>query len=437
MDLIIKVKTILNKSLFRDASVVFGGNVTAAIILILTSTILGRNLGVSSFGEISTLISAVTFIVGLSDLGITITTIRLSGKYIRNDPERYKFITLLTFILYSLIGLVVTLLGFFLAPYLSKLWFKSDAYIYVVWISMATAGILSASSYISATLQAHQKFNQLAVWAVVPTALRSFFMICAVVWKLSITAVMFSYLIAVVISTAAGVVLFVWKFIHFDAYTYPDKGMITREFFSFSKWIAVTVIFSTIATRFDTILLASRSNSIQVGIFAAANQLAMAALMIVNVLNTTLMPRVTRLETHSDYRSYFRESYLIAGLAAFGFILVLLLSQPVVTLLFGPEFLMSVNVFRLLLIAYIINIISWPVILLIYAVDRPDIQTKINILQVITQIAGNYFLMPILGARSPAIMFLLITIFGTAFIILWVISVYSKSGRISLRSIRI
>lgn len=417
---------LFSKGLVRDASVVFVAQAGATAILLLSSIVLARQWGPTSYGTLTTLFSITTFAVGFTDLGIGITLVRLVGKYRTEQPARCEYLITMTLVLEALIGASLIVMGILLTPFLSEILFHDSSYIGLVRISLITAGVLSASVWVSAVLQAHQRYNSLAVWIVVPITLRVAGIVGATFFLQSISAVVWVYLLAAVSSTVVGILVTFGVYSRPGALRYSARKSANREFLGFAKWIAATIILGTIANRFDVFLLAFRSNPTQVGIYAVGAQIVALAPLIVNTMNTILMPRVSSLRNRADYRGYFRQASGISILASTGLLVLLVSSSFLIQTLYGPEFLPAVPVFRVLLLAYIITILSWPFLLLAYAFDRPDIFAKVNLVQVAVQLSGNLILIPMLGALSPALMFLIITVMGISIMGIWIALIYRK-----------
>src|SRR6186997_713486 len=79
-------------SLFQDASLVFITNFGSAFILFIATILLARIWGVTTFGVLNSLFGISSLAVGLTDLGVTLTTIRLVAKYKNVDEPRYEFV---------------------------------------------------------------------------------------------------------------------------------------------------------------------------------------------------------------------------------------------------------------------------------------------------------------------------------------------------------
>jgi len=141
---------------------------------------------------------------------------------------------------------------------------------------------------------------------------------------------------------------------------------------------------------------------------------------ITPTLNTVLIPRVAALKIKSDLVKYLKDSFLITSLAVLFVIGLIIFSKYIIVILYGEDYLSSVAILRVFLIAYAMNILVWPFLLLIHSFDRPDIQTKVNVLQIPIQVIGTFILIPTLGAIAPALMFLIITVIGIVITSIWI-----------------
>jgi O-antigen/teichoic acid export membrane protein len=412
--------------LVKDTSVTFLANLCAAIVLLITSILLARIWGPPSFGVLATLLTVVSIIVDTTDFGIGITLVRLVGKYRVADPMRYQYILLVALMADVGIGLLLAFLGMLIAPSVSFVLFRTDQYTSLVRIGLISSSVWSAAAYVAAILKAHERFFALAAWAVLPIILRSLCMLGAAIWGRSLEAVMLGYLASTVVSSAVGMLLVIRLYWPQNVVLFRVKLEVIDEVFHFAKWIALSIVLGTIASRFDVLLLSALSNPDQVGIYAVAVQLAAISPLVLNTLNTALIPRVSKLRTRDDYRVYLRNSLSISAIVSAGYIFLILVGEQLVRFLYGSVYSSAAEVLRLLLLAHIITVLAWPWVLIIYAVDRPDIQTKVNAIQIAVLLVGNCLLIPSMGAKAPAVMFLIATIIGLTLIGVWITLVFRK-----------
>jgi O-antigen/teichoic acid export membrane protein len=425
------IARVSRKSLVKDSAIILLANAGVSAALLVCSVVLARLWGPSAFGALNTLFAIISFSVGITDLGITISLVKLVSKYRLNDPARYKFLLLACLIAELSIGLLLALVGVIGATYFSKLLFQTDQYAFLVAIAFVTSALLSSAAFVTAILQGHERFVLLAQWTLIPVVVRAICLISFTLWWRSLAGVMYGYLAATVGTCAVGMFMVCRSYLSREAFQYQQKKAVALEFFGFTKWIAGSIFLGTLALRLDALLLASRSNATEVGIYVVAAQLAMVAPLVITTLNTTLIPRVSRLKTRQDYVAYFRESLGVSCAAGIGFVLLAGLSSPLIGFMYGPAYAPAVAVLRLLALAYAFTALVWPLFLLIYALGRPDIQTKVNVLQVAVQIMGNFLLIPRLGAQAPAIMFFAVSVGGLLLMLLWILWLYVKGeGRI-------
>lgn len=405
--------------LLADTSIVLVGQLATAALLLLTSVVLARELGVEKFGILGTLIAAATFTVEVSELGVGITLVRQVGQYQQTDPPRYRFVLLLALMLYAAVAVLVLVVGFSLTPTLARILLSGDIPFnrFLLRITFAAASISCAGTYVTAVLRSHQLFATLAAWSVVPIVARAFLMCGAgLLYPGEIPPVMIAYLLAVASAAVLGLTIAVRKYVRPKANAYDARVPALQEFIRFSKWVGGSALLATLATRVDPLLLAGRGTTRDVALFTVANQLALLAPMGINTMNTILLPRASRLASRGDYAGYLRQAYVLAGALAVSIGGLLAVSPVLLTSVFGAQYASASRVFQLLLVAHLVNVLAWPVVLLVYSFDRPDVLTKVNLMQVAIQISGNYLLIPKIGARSPALMFLVISVLGTALI---------------------
>lgn len=411
--------TLLRSALLKDASLVFIANFGSAFTLFAASILLARVWGVTTFGILNSLFGLASLAVGLTDFGITITVIRLLVKYRHTDTGRYQFLVTLVPVIEAALGLVIVAIALFGAPLIADRYLHASAETAAVrWILLGAAGV-SAAAYARVLFQAHQQYLWNACLALGDMVLRTAGMVAASLVFHTVEAVALAYCLASMVTLVVGSVVAARRFSPLPGVRFPFKRETMQQFFHFGKWVAVTLILNTLLVRLDVVLLTALSTSAQVAIYAVSFQLSLGAAIATNSFNMILLPRAGSVRTRAELRQYVNQALTLSSVVACGIVLVFLFAEPLVTLFYGSAFRDAVPILRVMLAGYLFFAFSYPFILLVYALDRPDLVTRADTAHVILLVAGDWLLIPFFGAMGPALLFLTLTVAAQSSVLVW------------------
>ncbi len=405
--------------LLQDTTFVFISNFGSAITLFVSSVILARFWGVAAFGSITSLFGIASLAVGLTDLGINLSAIRLFSQYHQNDPARYHFLLALILFVEVALGMLITLVAVFGAPFIAAQILQAPAESGAVRWMLLGAAFLSASAYATVILQMHRRFPLYALLSILGTSLRTIGTVAASFFWQSIEAVALAYCAATLLTMMVGFAIVVPRFPPLPGLEFPFRRQTTRVILEFAKWVAVTATLNTLLMRTDIVLLSALGNSVQVALYGVAFQLAIGANIAIHSFNTILLPRASSIHTRRELESYAKQAVLLSAIVGGGTGVVFVFAETLVAILYGNAFLAAVPILRLLLVAYFIYAFTYPFVLLTYRLDRPDIPSKVNATNLVLLFIGDWFLIPRVGALGPAVMFLILIIMGQGIILLW------------------
>ncbi len=418
----LSLAALFQSKLFKDTTFVFIGNFVSPLILFVGSIILARFWGLAAFGALTFLFGMAGLAVGLTDLGIKISVVRWVSEYREADQARYHFLLLAVLVVEALLGALIVIVALLGAPRIAAQFLDSTAESATVQRFLLGAAFTSAGVYASAVLQAHQRFPITAALALLDMTLRTLGMIAASFFFQTIQAVAVAYLIASVTSMAIGYVIVLKRYPPWPGLAYPLKRDAARGFFLFGKWVAVTVALNAILLRVDVILLSALSNVVQVALYGVAFQISLGAVIAVNMFNTILLPRASRIQNRADLRRYSKQALVLSIIVGCGIGIVFLFAESLVILLYGKAFLNAVPILRLLLTGSLFFAFTYPYILLIYRLNRPDLQTKTSVVGLCLLVIGDWLLIPLFGAMGPAVMFVALIVVGQATLLVWLVT---------------
>ena len=193
------------------------------------------------------------------------------------------------------------------------------------------------------------------------------------------------------------------KFIIFKTDYHLELRKHLKPIFVFFGMEVVTSVY----TILDTTMTGFLSNDVQVGYYSAANKLNKMILGIITSIIAILLPRFSYYAGKNDYTRFrillkkclhivvFFSLPSIAGL--------LILSRPLVLLFSGNAYLPAVTTMRLLTpVILLITMSSLIGIQLLTPLNKEKFTLRSVIFGAVTNLTGNYFLIPRYGANGAA-----------------------------------
>lgn len=117
-----KIKGIFKIKFFRDVVSLQISTITIAVITVITSLIIAKGLKPMDFGIYSLVLSIYGIIGMFGNLGIKQTAlVKLPSAYINQDREKSLSILAYYFKALLIIGILIMIIGYIIAPYLSQL----------------------------------------------------------------------------------------------------------------------------------------------------------------------------------------------------------------------------------------------------------------------------------------------------------------------------
>lgn len=382
---------ILKTQTIKDGFLVGLGTFSTALFGFLFTIIMARSLTLDQFGVFSALTSLVAILYSIGDLGV--------GPAIINFLPRHKSLEIkiisTSFWFQYAIGLILALIFWGLASYSSIL----------------VPGSLPGHFYLTGSLV----FNYILIgWAQsVPTAKKSFLKISLSQTIDSLIKILIVYmlyktsglsislgLLANAISVCLALFLVFWK----DLFSVPlqfSKKVFT-DLYHYSKWIAVSRLFSVFYSKIDILLLNLLGNSFQAGIFAASSRITLLFTIIVSSLGLVINPRFASFRAKKDFLLYTKKVFLLISGVAFLLLLTVVFADKIIDFVFGIQFAQSVRVFQLLsisMIPFLYSSIFTAAIL--YTFQLPIFYALLTFLNLGITIAVNLLFIPKIGYFAP------------------------------------
>ncbi len=417
------MRNILNTKTLRHFIITSGGTAVNGFLGLLFYIIVARELGPSTFGILAVVIASIALISDVADLGIDSGLIRFVSKYRGEDK-------VLSFIKYgltvkSLVWLAVLSIGWFIMPFLAETVLLKPELQTPLRYSLIGVGGAMLFSLGTHVVQAYQKFWSWSVLNVSMNGLR-LLAIFSLIWIGALG--LWPTLIVYIAIPFLG--FFITLFLLPNFLTAKVDKQIGREFFQYSKWVALVGVLTATGSRLDTFISARLLSVGDVGIYSAASQITVVIPQLVFALATVVAPKLASLDSDQKAIEYLKKlQLLVFGMFALG-----LLAIPVLVLLipqiYGTAYLASITPFVVLFIAQLIFLLSVPSHQAIfYYFSKPSFFTWVGLGQLaITGLLG-WFLISTYGITGAALTVLASNIFNFLVPLIFVLYKFNKNSK--------
>ncbi len=400
---------IISSKLFKNLSVVFSETVVTKILNFVIILLLTRQLGPEEYGKYSFIFVTMAFCSSFFDFGMENTAVRFANK---KSETRNSIFGLYLFVkMLILFGIILVLMLF--GGQIFALIHKSELTKYIPFLII---GILGESLFFvnDTYLQAVQKFTLRAYLNICKYSLNLIFIVILFLEKL----LYLKYVFCMYFIPLGITILFIPKYIEFLK-NYFSKNLPTEllnEIFNYEKWMFVLSIGTNTLQKIDFFMISYWVSYIQIGIYNAAIQLAAVVSFLPYVFGKVLLPKLAEME-NPEICSFIKKFDKILILACVVMTLCIPLTDFVVPVLLGEQYVLSIPVLKILLFAFILTFYVAPTEQALYALGLPKIITQGRYIQLFTLIGLNFLMIPKFGIVGSAFSVLMIRILYLLFVV--------------------
>lgn len=371
----------------KDAAIVFLGTLINVIVGGLFFVFAPRFLGPADYGLFSTVIATALMVTSIANFGIDSGILRFA----KTDPS----VIPLAFKTYSILGFTAALIGFFLSPHLAN-FLNYPQISNLLQIAFFGTILLLLSNFFIASLQAKSQFLKASIVSIVSnTARLAILLIGIIFFKINIYFLTALFFAVPVISIIFGMIYLPINF---------EKSLNPKNFFKYNSWIASALILSSIP--FDNYYLLKLSGPIETGLYFAPFKILTFVYQFAGNFTRVLSSRFSSFETNQKVIAFAKKSLIFPAVSVFGLFFLILISGPVINIIFGPAYEHSVIIMRILTIGFILFFISTvPSSIILYYFGKSKISFIITAIKYLLFISLLSILVPNLKAVGAALAF--------------------------------
>ncbi len=408
-------------SVAKSTIIVGVGNLVIKGLVLLATILLMKAFLPGEYGVIVTVISLMSVLPVILDFG-TSTGILRFGPHLDITGRRDELAQIFLIALRFRIGMsvLITVLGIALSRPLARLLFHDEGQVHIIIIAIVGSVGASFLQLMLSALQAGERFRLHTVTNMVDAVLKIILILVLVFVFPDLSPGYAVVIYAVTPIFTLGFVLF-WKPLPGLQGTSPDFKVF-KTFFRFSFWYMVSSIFLMIFMNFDFLYLAAAKNPQEVGYFGSGFKIASMLFLVVQSINTVLLPRIGTKLKQVDFDRFIRKSIIACTLISIGLIPFVFLGPLIFKVLALDMYAPAIAVFKLVAWDYLVMILFTPTLAILFALNRPALLAGFVALEMTMNIIGDLIFVPIYGAVGAAAVTLFtrtfVSIFGSL-VLVW------------------
>jgi len=373
----------------------FAGRIISSAIGFFAGILVVRFLGPSKYGLLSYVVSFVGLFSFIASLGIDSILYRDLIKF----PEKRDQLLGTAFFL-KLIGASFSIL----LMVVISLFLNNDIYTTLLVLIIGLSLLFQSFNVISSYFQSIVLSKFPVIVLLLTGVFLSIFKILLVLFGVPLIWFAVIFLLEGVI-TASGFVLIYFKN-HFSIFDWKVNFSIGRELFMNAWPLIFSSAFALIYSRIDQVFIKHMLNDTAVGIYDAAVRLSEIWYLVPAIIAGSLFPAIVNAKKISEESYKNRIAKLYSLLIYLSFIMIIplfILSDRVILLLYGNEFILSAAVIRI----YVWTGVSASVgtVMNYYLINENFIKLSLlfNLVGMLSNVILNIIFIPLYGATGAAL----------------------------------
>ncbi|MFH0703037.1 MAG: oligosaccharide flippase family protein [bacterium] len=423
-----------SKKAVEDIVITTIPSVFSIICGLVTSVLIARGLGPEKMGEYTLVLSISGLIPILSDLGIGQSAIRFASRALsQGNIDSQHAVLRWAFRIRIFMVFFTTAIIFLVAPFITgKIW-HLDNLANPVRLSLLIGIFITISSIPMVYYQSLKKFKMNALVSIGQTSITLIGIL--IIFLLNAWSIN-KIIITSIISTGIGMFIFlliVPKTIFFnmlklksssfkkllkDFWRAPaDESVRSKNFdgtnlYSFTFYITLASIISTLIYKVDVWLMGYFLNPDQIGIYSVAMRFTLPLTFILSGVQVTIYPKASELTCQKKTAELLKKTFYLCSLISLGFAVYSIFVPLMAPFMFGHEYKDCVLLAQLLCIRYCISILICPLGVISYNFGLVKFSPPINFIQLVIVVLMNIVALPLIGSLSAVIALIISEVFG-------------------------
>lgn len=394
------------RSLVKNSSYLAVSKAVAAVAGIATLAFAGRGLGVELFGMLILITSYAKAASGISKFQSWQLIVRYGGSALAaGEHEEFKASTGFAFALDVVSGIGGMIVAVMLLPFIGKWFGIADQYLWLAMLYCTMLPTMAAATPVG-VLRALDRFDliswQGSGYPIVRAAL------AGAAWLAG--SPLEVYVAIWYVTELGGDIYFwflAWRELRRRGLLEGIRPTLRPEKLPGAWRFAIHVnLTSSLVTAWGPIarlVVGGLLGATGAGLFRVASSLTDSASKPADLLSKAFYPEVVRMDLASKkpWKLMLRGTAIAGAVSILCILIVLIVGKPLISLLFGKEFVGAYPIILVLIIAPLLAIISFPLPSMLYALDRADGPLKARLIGTIiffVSVAPLSWTMGVIGA---------------------------------------
>ncbi|NMO09461.1 flippase [Methanobacterium subterraneum] len=370
----------------KNTILLFSSTILSYILLFFVNMYTARYLGVEGFGNLSLAFALSGIFVVFMDLGLSTLLVR---EVARDKSLSNKYLGSIT-----VIKLILSLISFGIIILLVNLIHYPEEISTVIYLIIVSTIIGSFTSLFYSLFQAYEKMEYQSIGTILNSILLLSFIIFIIDTDGNIITFAQVYILVNLISL-------VYCFVVIKRNFMPLKLEID---FNFWKTVIITalplslsLIFSVIGFRIDSVLLSTINGNLAVGYYTAPYRLIEVLIFVPSVFSSAIYPVMSnfyvssRQTLENSYEKSIKYMIIISLPIAVG---VTLLADKIIILVYGYGFIPSILTLQILIWVVPLIFLTYIYGTFLVSINKQNMSLKITFIAMIINIVLNLLLLP-------------------------------------------
>ena len=391
----------IKKPTSKDIVINTIGNYLNVVFIAFFAFLLVRILVPSQYGVLSVLLGIAYVLANVLDFGTTASIYSYLPVMIEKKHKNIYIFLKTIFFYQTAFSIVIILLLFIFFPYLDRVFFKTGApwwelyvttfsVLFLVWQNYAINALFAAKRFLKANifLNLSNLIKTVVIFVMIPLHL------------ITVGSIIF------VFGIIGPVIFFILLFFEKKHVVFNIlKAQVKKEEFRFGYTITFFIAsqFFNLAQRMDLFLLSYfLSKSPEVGYYGLAQKIILTVIASIASITQVLSPKFSRISTKEEVRKEFKTGVIYLLIPTVFFIALYLTPNIIFYLFFTKKFAQTAMITKTLTWPYIIyTFLNLPILFLLYTVKKPSYILISNLIIFFIITFGCFYLIPTMKLSGP------------------------------------
>ena len=397
----------LERRLIRTISKVYLGEVVSKFFSFGTLLLLIRGLNIEDYAAFTAFWSIFTMVPGLVGTGINKALIRFSAEYISKNKDIPIPLYLGSFIFQVLLYNLIMMFLFLFIDKINFLVFGKREFLFPLKLGLIGGiGILFIQA-VRSVFQAEERFK----FYIMTLLARDFFIFVLILFlaltkRLEFLNVAIVFItVNILVGIGSGCYIFRKKIdLNQMENFFKNHAEVIKNFIHSTFWLITYFIMLSLFQRMDIFMLSHLSTELELAIYGVAFRYYSAVLLLLNSIHAVLLPKFSKIEMMEINK---QKKFMLKWVSTLGWVIIPLIvfdfwGKSLFTLLNGTQYEKSFQVFVIFSIGIWLSLTFSPTVSILMSRKEFKFLFELSVISVILNFIGNYYFIPIWGAKGAS-----------------------------------